>query len=326
MAHKLFTNSKKTWDAMIESIDSANSSIYIEMYAFLDDNTAHDFIGKIVQKSKHGIQVVIVADFFGSSEIKKDSLAKLRDSGVEFIFFNQWLKRTHRKIMIIDEKTAFIGGVNIGENFTHWNDLHLKVENKRLVQSIIRSFANTYRVVGGKNPSILKIARQNIPKKLKSWILHHWPGAKKRNYLKNFYVEKISNAKKSLVITTPYLAPPFWLIRLLKIAVIHGIKVEIIIPKKTNHFLANQINYFFIRKLDKFKIKFLLFPKMNHAKSFFIDDSECLIGSHNLDILSFYFISELSIFSKDKKLIRDFKKIILSWKKISAHFRHDSEK
>lgn len=326
MPYKIFSNSSTAWDSMIESIDHAQSSIYIEMYAFLDDNTTHDFIGKIRQKSEQGIQVVIIADLIGSSEIKNASVEILRTSGAEFIFFNQWLTRIHRKVLIIDRKTAFIGGVNIGENFKHWNDLHLRIRNKHLVRSILRSFANTYRIVGGKNHSILKLGKQTLPKKLKSWMLHHWPGAKRRNYLKNLYIQKISGAKKSILITTPYFAPPFWLARLLKIAVLHGIKVEIIIPKRTDLFLADQINYFFMRRLHKFKIRFLLFPKMNHAKSLLIDDSEFLIGSQNLDLLSFYLNPELSIFSKDKKLVQNFRKIIHSWKKIAIPFKDDSEK
>lgn len=311
---------------MIESIDNAQESIYIEMYAFLDDNTTHDFIGKIRKKSEQGVQVIIIADFLGSSEIKNASIEILRTSGAEFIFFNQWLTRIHRKVLIIDRKIAFIGGVNIGENFKHWNDLQLKIRNQHLVRSIIRSFANTYRIVGGKNHSILKLGRQTLPKKLKSWMLHHWPGANKRNHLKNLYIKKISKAKKSILITTPYFAPPLWLTRLLKIAVFHGITVEIIIPRKTDFFLADQINYFFMKRLHKSKIKFLLFPKMNHAKSLLIDDSEFLIGSQNLDILSFYVNPELSIFSKDKKLVQNFLRIIRSWKKIAVPFKDSSHK
>lgn len=311
---------------MIGSIGSAKKSIFIEMYAFLDDTATHDFIGKIREKSKQGIHVVIVADFFGSSEIRSTSIQSLRNAGVEFIFFNQWLRHIHRKIMVIDNEIAYIGGVNIGETFTQWSDLHICIKNKRLIRSIIHSFANTYQIAGGKNPLILKLGRQTLPKKLKSWIFNHWPTANQRNALKKLYVEKISNAKKSILITTPYFAPPFWLTRLLKVASAHGIKVEIIIPEKTNHFLVNAINYFFMRRLHKFNIKFLLFPKMNHSKSFLIDDTECLIGSQNLDILSFYLNPELGIISTDKKLISRFRRILHAWKKIAVPFKDESKK
>ena len=309
---------------MIGSIEGAQRSILIEMYVFLDD-TKHDFIGKIAQKAKEGVRVIIIADLFGSSELKKESVKKLRDSGVEFFFFNQWLRRTHRKIMIIDGETAFIGGVNIGRNFSLWSDLHLKISNRAIVHSIARSFANTYAAVGGKDHSILKMEKRKISSKLKSLIIHHWPSARKRNRLKNLYVEKISRARKNIIITTPYLAPPFWLARLLRSAVDHGIEVEIIIPKKTNHVLADKINYFLMRRLNRAGIRFLLFPEMNHSKSLLIDDKECLIGSQNLDILSFYLNPELSIISKDKRLVRDFGRIIRGWKKIAVPLRHGSK-
>ena len=136
---------------MFKTIDHAQKSIYLEMYTFLDDTMeSHDFIGKIKQKASQGVEIVIVADAFGSNGLKKETAAKIRENGIEFIFFSHWLRHIHRKILIVDEKIAFIGGVNIGRSFMNWNDLQLRVHGK-IVGKILRSFAYTYEMAGGKN-------------------------------------------------------------------------------------------------------------------------------------------------------------------------------
>lgn len=320
MKYKLYTTSLKAWDAMIESIDQAKKSIYLEMYIFLDDTKkSHDFIGKLKEKAEQGLKVIIVADAFGSKILKKEIAKEMQGAGVEFLFFSNWLRHIHRKVLIVDERLAFIGGVNIGQRFSTWNDLQLKLSG-RTVKTIMRSFAYTYEMAGGKDQRIIAYRKKKFTTKLKFWLLEHWPN-KNVHTLKNHYVEKITRAEKSIQITTPYFTPPRWLISLLDDAIRRGVKVEILIPKKVDLNIMNLLNYRYMRGLHPLGIDFYLGNQMNHSKLLIIDEKEALIGSQNLDMLSFELNFEVGVFFEEKKLLKELSAVISEWKKDSIEFK-----
>jgi cardiolipin synthase len=319
MKYYLHTTSVKAWDAMLRAIDDAKKSIYIEMYIFLDDTKkSHDFIGKLRAKAKSGIRVVIVADAYGSKLLKEEIASTIIKSGIEFIFFSHWLRHIHRKILIVDEKIAFIGGVNIGRQFKNWQDLQLELRG-RVVKSLLKSFAYTYAMAGGKNAKILSYRQKKLVGKLKFWLLEHWP-TKNIHTLKNHYIKKISQAQKSIQIATPYFTPPRWLISLLDSAIERGVTVEILLPKKGDHAFVNLLNYRYMHNLHSLGINFYLSPIMNHSKLLIIDKTEGLIGSQNMDLFSFSLNSEVGVFFREKKLLQELEQIVENWKKHSTKF------
>jgi cardiolipin synthase A/B len=317
MKYKLYTNSKKAWRAMIRDISRARKFIYIEMYIFIDDTSdEYDFVGVLKEKARKGLEVVMVLDFWGSSGLSREVIKELRDSGVELLFFSNWLRRTHRKILIVDEKIFFLGGVNIKKNSIDWIDLQIRIVSPRLSKNIFRSFAYTYEMSGGKNQRILKQRKRSILRTIKAQFLEHWP-----NYniyaLETYYKEKIISAKKKIIIVTPYLIPPRWLMVLLDNAVKKEVKVEIFIPKVTDIRVLNRINNLYASKLSEIGVKVYAQNKMNHAKILIIDNEETLIGSQNLDLVSFRLSIESGVFIKDKTLIDDLNQIIDNWRKDS---------
>jgi cardiolipin synthase len=319
MKYQLYTTSLLAWDAMLRAMDGAQESIYLEMYIFLDDTKkSHDFIGKLRAKAKSGVRVIIVADAYGSKILREKIAKTLVQSGIEFIFFSHWLRHIHRKILIVDEKIAFIGGVNIGKRFKNWSDLQLELHG-RIVKRILNSFAYTYAMAGGKNKKIIEFRQRKLVGKFKFWLLEHWP-TKNIHTLKNHYVEKISGAKKSIQIATPYFTPPRWLISLLDDAIRRGIAVEILIPKKGDHTFINLLNYRYMHDLYPLGIKFYLSKTMNHSKLLVIDKEEGLIGSQNIDLFSFGLNSEVGVFFRQKNLLRELEQIISDWKKHSVKF------
>lgn len=319
MKYGLYTTSTSAWDAMIDQIDKAKKSIFLEMYIFMDDTgTSHDFIGKLKEKAKQGVKVVMVLDAFGSSELKEKSVESMRAAGIEFLFFSDWLRRIHRKILIIDEKTAFIGGVNIGKKFATWNDLQLKLKG-RIIRPIITSFAYTYEMAGGKSKDILALRKKTLVSKFKFWFLEHWPVSGMYS-LKSHYTQKISAAQKNIRIVTPYFTPPRWFVALIDGAIRRGVSVEIIIPKNTDLPLIDRINHRHIYDLSLLGVKFYLAQEMNHAKIMLIDDQEGLVGSQNIDFLSFRFNAESGVFFKQKNIVEELKKIILQWEKNSDRY------
>ena len=116
---------------MLGSIKQAKSSIFLEMYIF-SDNTyeTHNFIEILRQKSLAGVKIKIIMSFFVPTGGGEDSLEVLRSAGVEIFFFKKLFRYTHRKVLIIDEKVAFIGGININKFYKKWHDLQIKVDGK----------------------------------------------------------------------------------------------------------------------------------------------------------------------------------------------------
>jgi cardiolipin synthase len=263
------------------------------------------------EKSRQGVLVKIIFDSFGSSDLPDKIISDLKQNGIEVLFFSYWLRRTHRKIMLVDEKVAFLGGVNIFEKSRHWNDLQLKLHGLA-ASRVFRAFAKTYQACGGKDRHIISRYKTPIIRKTKMWIIDHWP-IKKRHPLKYIYQENISSAQKNIRIITPYFAPTRWIKAYLHQAVLRGVSVEILIPKKVEYDFISRVNYYYISKLSKIGIKFYLLEHMNHAKAILIDRQRGIIGSQNLDVLSFDFNNEIGVFFEDRHLVKSLDNIFNSW-------------
>lgn len=318
MRYKLYTTSHEAWDAMLAAIESAQKSIYMEMYIFLDDTQeSHDFIGKLVGKAKNGLRVVLVADAFGSKEISRETIVLLKESGVEFLFFSHWLRHIHRKLLIVDEQIAFMGGVNIGKRFTHWNDLQMKLEGI-VAKTLLKSFAYTYEMAGGKEQKILDYKNKKIASRVKYLLIEHWP-IKNIFSLKKHYVENVTKARKSIKIVTPYFTPPRWLMSLLDDALRRGVEVDVLVPREADMKIMNDINYHYMRNCPK-GIRFHLSHTMVHAKVLMIDEEICLLGSQNVDLASFSINAEIGMFFKNKRLISEVAHTINEWEKESTLF------
>ena len=302
---------------MLKAISGAKESIYLEMYIFVDNTKGYNFFEALKQKARVGVKVKVIIDLLGSSELKFQAIEKLNETGIELRFFSYWLQRAHKKILVVDEKIAFLGGVNISKVFRKWDDLQMRFEGP-IVKSVLRSFAHTYRHCGGTDPDILSYAKKQRGKS-KLWILENWH-IKRKRFITQRYRESISEAKKSIVITTPYFVPARWLVGELHQAVLKGVSVEVIVPQKTDYWILDRVNYFYVYRLHKLGIKFYIQKKMNHAKTMLIDDTEGVIGSQNIDPLSFDYNVEIGLFFQEKNMIKDIKKIIDGWKQASDVF------
>ncbi|MCX6752767.1 MAG: phosphatidylserine/phosphatidylglycerophosphate/cardiolipin synthase family protein [Candidatus Nomurabacteria bacterium] len=324
MNYKFFTNSQRSWKAMFETILNAQKSIYLEMYIFNDDMEQYNFFSLVKKKAEQGLKVKIILDSFGSHDLTKNKINELRNSGIELFFISYFFHRTHRKILIIDESVAFIGGVNFHQNAKLWSDLVVRIKGKKIVGAIIKSFAKAYINAGGKDENILN-KRDKKWNNIKTWIVDHFPVAHKYK-LKLLYIEHINNAHSNITLITPYFMPKRWLSSVLHQAVLRGVSVEILVPKKTDHFIIDRINYFYIYKLSKVGVKFFLKENMNHAKAMILDNNEAMIGSQNLDFLSFGYNSEIGVFFNNTKIVTQLLKISEKWKGDSVFFDYKNYK
>lgn len=318
MRYKFYTVSEKAWRAMLEDIKNAQKSIYLESFILADDFYTRNFFEVLKNKAREGLKVKIIIDrvghFWYGSVNKKDFEA----AGAEIIFFNRWFWRTHRKTLVVDDKIAYVGGVNIKGDYAKWLDLHLRITGK-LANAVLKSFSRVYELAGGQDPAILKLKKKAIGKTRKAiyqaklWFIDHWP-VKGKSALRHHYKKTIGRAENSVMIVTPYFIPHRWLIKLLKTAVKRGVKVEVLIPQHTDVGIINVAHRIFIDNLKNF-INFYFLPEMNHAKVLLVDNREGMVGSNNIDALSFDANLEASIAFRRQDIVGDLRQIVDRWKR-----------
>lgn len=323
MKYKFYTTTEKAWLAMLEAIRGAKRSIYLESFILVDDEKTHDFFKFLKQKAKEGVRVKIIVDrignFFWGGFLNKEEFEK---EGAEVLFFDRWFYHNHRKVLIVDGEIGFIGGVTIIKgSFANWLDLHLKISGHRVVRALLRSFSRVYYLAEGKDPEILSFMNAWLAKghvalhRVKLWLIEHWP-IKSRLVLQDYYKKKCAEAKRSIVIVTPYFVPQHWLIKALRQASQRGVVVEVVLPQKSDLWMTTVANHTIADALRD-HIKFLFIPEMIHAKVLLVDDREGLVGSNNIDSQSFDFNLEASLVFQRKDMIGDLKQILERWKKMA---------
>ncbi len=313
MKYLFYTTSETAWDGLFEAMQAAQKSIYLEMYIFVDDTEKeNDFISLLSAKARAGVSVRMILDMFGSADLSDKARKELEDAGVELLFFRKWFRRLHKKIVIVDEKVGFLGGVNIHQSARLWSDLLIRLQGP-IVHSLIRSFKRTYRTSGGRDQYVLSFKKKAVLGHTRIWLFEHIPDLRQPR-LRDIYTESILKAKKQLILVTPYFLPHKWLIQLLKETVARGVEVQVIVPTKTDLTFITRANRFFVNLLAGDGITFFETPKMNHAKLLLIDENLALVGSQNIDAMSFDFNAEVGVFFNDKKMIHDLFAIVDGWR------------
>jgi cardiolipin synthase len=333
MKYNFYTNSETAWDAMREAIRGAKKSIYWEIYIFYDDAPTHRFLDLLKEKAREGVKIKIILDSLGSFQFFGNLQRDLKSHSIELLYFHRllpwwnphrfrrwWLLRTHRKMLIVDGAIGFVGGVNIGRKYQKWQDLHLRIEGS-IVRRFIKSFSRSYRICGGRDRLyFLPKKNEKFSEKMNVLFLEHWPVGG-RSFLKKFYKEKIANASKSIIFATPYFIPHAWLMRALKKAIQRGINVQVILPQKTDIWLFDLANSVFMESGYRNGIKFFLLPEMIHAKALLVDEREGVVGSNNIDALSFDWNLEAGVAFGDPQMIADLRNILDNWKKNSIVYQ-----
>lgn len=320
MGYRFFVGSTKAWKDMLTAITGAQHSISLGMYIFENNTDGYDFFAELERKAREGVRVVIVLDSVGSAGLENIAVDKLRIAGAEVRFFSHWFRRMHQKVLIIDEQVAFIGGVNIADRYAKWSDLHMRVSG-RIVQNIISSFARLYEDCGGKNPELLAYTQK--PRFLahaKLWFVEHTPRNKKANTFRFHYLRAIRESNTEVTIITPYFLPHKWLIAVLHQALIRKVAVTIIVPKKCDLWGVDRANYYYLELMHKLGAQCYLTRTMNHAKAMLVDDRVGVVGSQNIDALSFDWNTEAGVFFSDEHMIRDLKTITEKWRSDAIPF------
>jgi cardiolipin synthase len=310
-----YTKTSHAWEAMLEEIRNAKHSIFIEQYIFFVDSIGRQFIELLREKVKQGVRVRMLLDMVGSYNFYQSLMPDfLRDQGFEIRFFNPvkpWhitnftsnFFRDHRKILIVDNEVAHLGGVGIQEHMAPWRDTHMRVKGP-LVEHIKQSFDNVWD--GVRLGFYIKYDKFNTFIR-KYDLLVNSPSLRQR-FIYHDMLAKVREAKQYIYLTTPYFIPDVVFFRALQLAAKRGVDVRLLVPKVADHLFINHARESYFTLALKAGIKIYVYtPTMMHAKTMVIDDVWASAGSFNLDSLSFYFNHEANIASSEPVFINEVK-------------------
>ncbi len=313
----MYSDGKEFFDALLKSLNKAKKSINIEFYIFKNDDIGTKILDILEEKAKNGVEVRLLYDSVGSRLLNRNVLKKLRAVGGKTgEFFPSWLKlinlnmnfRDHRKIVVIDNKVAFVGGFNVGDEylgkdkkFGYWRDTHIKFKGSAVKDLNLRFLAD-WRYATKEEVDLshmLEISDENIGEPNTGMqIVSSGPNLSDRYEIKLAYLKMIQRAKKYLYIQSPYLIIDKSISDSLKLASASGVDVRIMIPGKGDHPFVYWANLAYAGDLLEYGVKIYHYDRSAflHAKTVVIDDEICSIGTANMDTRSFELNFEVNAF------------------------------
>ncbi len=314
---EIFTDGRSKFDRLKEDIRNATDFIFIQYYIYSDDSLGNEITDLLAEKVSQGVRVKVLYDHVGSFSTPNKFFARMRRRGIDsHPFFRVTFRklanrinwRNHRKLVVIDGKIGYIGGMNIADRYVEkspdgriWRDTHLRVEGP-VIESMMYSFSvdwNFLRPDAEVQPITARTYEEagNVDMQLvTSGPIDKW------NNLVLCFQQAIASAKKRIYIQTPYFLPTDALLKALQGAALTGVDVRIMIPEQTDSVLLGYGSRSYIDDCLKAGVKVYLFtPGMLHAKTMIIDDDFVTTGSVNFDFRSFEnnFEANLLIYSNE---------------------------
>lgn len=322
----LFINGENKFPELLKSLEKATSHIHIEYYIYENDTTGNQVAEILIRKAKEGVQVRFMYDDFGSHSLGKSFIHKLNDAGVQttpfykikwYALANRINYRNHRKIVVIDGTTSFVGGINMSDKYRNdlkednhlfWRDTHLKIEGQasaylqylficdwNFCSKAEIAYDNTYFPEYTQNNTIANDIVQ---------IVASGPDSEQPVIFYSL-LEAISSAKKRIYITSPYFIPGESLMDALIIAIQSGLDVRIIIPGISDSKMVNAAASAYYTELLTYGAKIYKYNKgFVHAKTMVIDDDLAIIGSANMDYRSFDLNFEVNAMVYNEKVTK----------------------
>lgn len=322
----IYTNGHDKFKELFHSIENAEDHIHMVYYIIKNDKLGNRLIETLTKKASEGVEVRFLYDGMGGIRLPRNFFSKLKTAGGKVAcFFPSLLPlinirvnyRNHRKIAVIDGKEAFLGGLNIGDEylgenkrFGYWRDTHLKIVGSA-INSLQQRFLLDWRYA----------SNEKIPFDKKYFPLLQFQGESgiqivssgpdsEWEQIKNGFVKMISSAKKSIYIQTPYFIPDESILESLKIASLSGVDVRIMIPNKPDHLFVYWASLSYIGELLKSGVKSYKYDRgFVHSKTIVVDGKISSVGTANMDVRSFKLNFEVNAFIYDSNISKRLKSI-----------------
>ena len=344
----LLMSGQEKFDDLFKAIDQARSSIHLEYYNFRNDSINNELIEHLARKAEQGIEVRAIFDGFGNASnnqpMRRKHIQAIRAKGIEihefkpicFPWIHDIFNRDHRKIVIIDGKIAYTGGMNVADYYIKgtpivgsWHDMHCRIEGDE-VNTLQTIFLRMWYMVSGQNIHGAKyyrgISNADYITGLKPdtcqsaghemvGIINREP-ATSNDIIRYFYLNAINDAHDSIKIINPYFTLLPKLKRALRRAVKRGVKVEIMLSVKSDIPLTPDCGFYNAHKLMKAGCRVWMYkPGFHHTKIILVDGRFCTVGSANLNARSLRWDRENNAVIIDREITKELDTLFENQKK-----------
>lgn len=302
---EIYTDGKEYFAHLYEAVSTAKEFIHIQSYIIKNDELWQALEKLLYKKVKEGVQVRILYDSMGCRKMGKQDWERIQRKGIQVgEFFPAFFKRlhlrinyrNHRKIIVIDGTSAYVGGFNIGreylgldKKFGYWRDTHLRISGSAAVSLHVRfildwNYATKQNLFENEN-----LVHEFVPGQGKEGVQIISSGPDTQNQeIRDNYQKLIGKARDHVYIQTPYLVPDEIIVNEIKMAAYSGIDVKIMIPCKPDHPLVYWATYSYVGELIDAGVKCYTYDNgFLHAKGVMSDGLVCSYGTANMDVRSF---------------------------------------
>jgi len=328
----ILLNGEETFPALLDAIRSAEHTITFEAYIFHEGKVADQIVGAFVERCKAGVRVAILLDAHGSDGLPERYIQDLRDAGCilvpDFRPLRLWsLERTnirnHRRIMVIDGLVGFTGGYGVDDTWSgngrtegRWRETNVRLQGP-IVQSLQEAFVEHWReatsvLLGGKDYfPYPPVTVKDVP--VLAQVVRSSP-LQGNDAMYRVFLQAISSARTSILISTPYLLPGEQLTEALLDAVRRGVRVRVLIPSVVKssgvEFVTQASQREAFGALLEGGVQLHEYsPALLHTKMMIIDGTWATVGSTNLDNRSMAMNDELNVMFYDRTIAKRLEEI-----------------
>lgn len=314
---EVFTAGRDKFESLKADLKGAKEYILLQYYIFADDKTGYEIADILIDKAAQGVTVKVLYDHVGSFSVRSRFFNKMRKAGIDAQPFmrvtfpqlaNRLNWRNHRKIIIIDGKIGYIGGMNIANRYTMgakgelpWRDTHFRVRGAA-INSLLYNFVNDWSYSGVPvNEKEVRFSPIENKGDMAVQLVTSGPDSRWASVALAFQ-SAIAGARKSIYIQTPYFLPTDSLLKQLQVAALAKVDVRIMIPERSDSRLLDYASFSYITQCLEAGIKIYLYRgRMLHSKVMTVDEEIVSAGSTNFDFRSFEHNFEANIFVYNKE-------------------------
>jgi cardiolipin synthase len=300
---KLLKSGHEKFEDLFDAIRKAKSFIHLEYFNFRNDSIAGLLYHELAEKVKEGVEVRAMYDAFGNSSNNQPVKRAMHDSicalGIKLVKFdpinfpwvNHIIPRDHRKIVVIDGKIAYTGGMNVADYYINglegigpWRDMHMRIEGPA-VNNLHYIFCRMWADETGEILVGSKYFPQHNEREGKSMlgIIDRQPRETNKS-IRQLYCSMLDNAKHKVLLINPYFVPTHQVRSALKRCIKRGVDVQIMLSEKSDIPLTPDASHYVGRQMQKLGAKVYMFRGgFHHTKIMMVDDLFCTVGSSNLD-------------------------------------------
>ncbi len=297
-------------DRLVEDIDAATRHVHLEFYIYANDETGRRIADTLVRAVERGVCCRLLVDAVGSKRMLRRLAPELRQKGVEVhamlpvhllrLVVARLDLRNHRKLAVIDGEIAYAGSQNVvnedyGRRNLVWHDIMVRVTGPVIhsLQAVFLADFYTSRDEVVEDESVFPAL--GTPGNTVLQALPSGPNYPTESY-QRMVAAAIHAARRGIIITTPYFVPDEATFQALQVAVLRGVDVDIIMPRRSDQILVGAASRAYYEPLLEAGVRVHLYDRgLLHAKTISIDDAIAFIGSSNFDIRSFALNFELNL-------------------------------